>query len=111
MFATVYFDAQIGEDVLCVPTNAVLVTGERNLVFVRHDDGTLMAHEVVLGARADNQVQILSGVEEGQTVVASANFLIDAESRLAGTGSSMPGMEHGPVIEPDTTAMEHTGHD
>jgi Cu(I)/Ag(I) efflux system membrane fusion protein len=111
MFATVYFDAQIGEDVLSVPINAVLITGERNLVFVRHDDGTLMAHEVVLGARAGGRVQILSGVEEGETVVASANFLVDAESRLAGTTSSMPGMQHGPVIEPDTATMEHTGHD
>ena len=114
MFVTVYLDASIGEDVLSVPVTAVLFTGERNLVFVRHDDGTLMAHQVVLGGRAGDQVQVLSGVSEGETVVASANFLVDAESRLASTGSGMPGMSHGTldmIPQADTTAAEHEHHD
>jgi Cu(I)/Ag(I) efflux system membrane fusion protein len=52
-----------------------------------------MPHEVVLGARTRDHVQILSGVLEGQAIVASANFLVDAESRLGSTGGSMAGME------------------
>jgi len=94
MFATIYFDAEI-EDVLAVPMDAVVVTGERNLVFVRDGDGLLNPHEVVLGARSGQRVQILGGLAQGETIVASANFLVDAESRLASTGSAMPGMQHG----------------
>lgn len=114
MFATVYFDALLDDNLLSVPMSAVLFTGERNLVFVRHDDGTLMAHEVVVGTRAGNRIQILSGVLEGQNVVASANFLIDAESRLATTGGTMAGMDHGDQAmtpQTDTTASEHEQHD
>jgi RND family efflux transporter MFP subunit len=110
MFATVYFDAQIGRDVLAVPMEAVIVTGERNLVFVRDADGMLNPREVVLGSRAGDRVQILSGLEEGEQIVGSANFLIDAESRLASTGAAMPGMQHGAQensMEPDTSQPEH----
>jgi Cu(I)/Ag(I) efflux system membrane fusion protein len=95
MFATIYFDAPIGAEVLAVPLSAVIVTGERNLVFVRDSSGMLNPRQVVLGARAGDQVQVLDGLEAGETVVASANFLVDAESRLASTGTSMPGMQHG----------------
>jgi Cu(I)/Ag(I) efflux system membrane fusion protein len=107
MYATIYFDVTIGPDVLVVPMEAIVVTGERNLVFVRGGDGVLTPREVVLGARAGSAVQILGGLSEGETVVAAANFLVDAESRLAATGAAMPGMQHGadqppPVPKPDT---------
>jgi Cu(I)/Ag(I) efflux system membrane fusion protein len=85
---------------LTVPTEAVIVTGERNLVFVRHG-GTLVPRDVVLGARAEHRIQVLAGLAEGDTIVASANFLVDAESRLATTGGGMPGMQHG-AVEPPT---------
>ncbi len=113
MFVTVFFDVTLGDDLLSVPLDAVLFTGQRNIVFVRHDDGSLMAHDVTLGSRAGNRVQVLSGVAEGQTVVASANFLVDAESRLGGTGA-MAGMDHGDhqmTPQADTTAAEHEHHD
>ena len=102
MFSTMFFDTRVGEDVIIVPFEAVIVTGERNLVFVRDEDGMLQPREVVLGARADREVQILSGLTEGETIVASANFLIDAESRLGTTGGSMPGMQYGG----DTTGLQ-----
>jgi Cu(I)/Ag(I) efflux system membrane fusion protein len=95
MYATVYFDVTVGRSVLAVPREAVVVTGERNLVFVRDAAGTLTPRHVVLGARAGDRVEILSGLSEGETIVASANFLVDAESRLAATGAAMPGMQHG----------------
>lgn len=94
MFATVFFEVAAIQDDIAVPLEAVVVTGERNLVFVRDEGGLLMPHEVVLGARAGDLVQILSGLAEGETIVASANFLIDAESRLGSTGGGMPGMQH-----------------
>jgi Cu(I)/Ag(I) efflux system membrane fusion protein len=121
MFATVFFDVQVVDDDVTVPLDAVIVTGERNLVFVRDVDGMLTPREVVLGARAGRRVQILQGLAEDEMIVASANFLVDAGSRLAATGGAMPGMQHaghGSALEPqadvtqpgaarDTTPAEH----
>ncbi|MEJ2310904.1 MAG: efflux RND transporter periplasmic adaptor subunit [Gemmatimonadales bacterium] len=104
MFATIFFDVQAAADALTVPTEAVVVTGERNLVFSRDPDGMLGAREVVLGPRAGERIAILSGLTEGEKILASANFLVDAESRLGGTGG-MPGMQHaghGSVLEPES---------
>ncbi len=94
MFATIYVDVSLGE-ALMVPTGAVLVTGERNLVFVRDPDGTLTPREVVLGARTAHQVEVLRGLEAGESIVVSANFLVDAESQLGGGMAGMPGIQHG----------------
>jgi Cu(I)/Ag(I) efflux system membrane fusion protein len=89
--ATLYVDVRLGADALSLPSDAIVMTGERNLVFVARADGTLEARPVTLGARAGDRVQVLDGVMAGERVAASANFLIDAESRL-GTGKSMDGM-------------------
>jgi len=119
MFATVFFDVSAIRDAVAVPRQAVVVTGERNLVFVRDEQGMLSPREVVLGARAGEFVQILGGLEEGESIVTSANFLVDAESRLAATGGSMPGMQHAghgsaiePAAPPDTGGSGgHENHD
>ncbi|MGE5744881.1 MAG: efflux RND transporter periplasmic adaptor subunit, partial [Gemmatimonadota bacterium] len=98
MYATLLFEATLGRDLLSLPAEAIVQTGERNLVFVLAGDGALVPREVIVGGRADGRIQILGGVAEGDRVVASANFLIDAESRL-GAGApmaGMPGMEHKP---------------
>jgi Cu(I)/Ag(I) efflux system membrane fusion protein len=116
MYATIYFDVE-RTNVIAVPSEAVVVTGQRNLVFVRDSEGVLTPAEVVLGARAGDQVEILGGLTEGLTIVAAANFLVDAESRLASTGSAMPGMEHGadtasvPKVKPDSIPMPEHNHD
>jgi Cu(I)/Ag(I) efflux system membrane fusion protein len=109
MFATIYLDAKIGDDVLTIPADAVVQTGERNLVFHRHEDGSLHPHDVVVGARSGHRVQILSGLSEGEEIVGSANFLVDAESRLGSTGGSMPGTQHaghGSAVEPESVKTE-----
>lgn len=93
MFATLFFDARLGNDLLSVPAEAVVMTGERNLVFVVGADpgGALEPREVTLGGRAGDRFQILAGLKAGERIVASANFLVDAESRLGG-GNGMAGM-------------------
>lgn len=82
MYATVRLDADLGET-LTLPASAVLRTGERAVAFVRMEDGRLMPHELELGIQGDRFVQVLSGVEPGDTVVTSAQFLLDSESNLA----------------------------
>ncbi len=99
MFATIYLDVTQGA-ALMVPSGAVIATGERNLVFVRTAEGMLVPRPVVVGVRAGEMVEILDGLAEGETVVRSANFLVDAESRLGSTGAGMPGMQHGQPATP-----------
>ncbi len=104
MYATLLFEVLLGRDVLSVPAEAVVMTGERNLVFVVRQDGALDPREVTLGPRAEDRMQVLRGVAEGERIVASANFLVDAESRLAkGTGmAGMPGMPDMPGMTGET---------
>ncbi|MEO5799517.1 MAG: efflux RND transporter periplasmic adaptor subunit [Gemmatimonadales bacterium] len=81
---------------LTVPRASVLVTGERNLVFVRDTDGRFVPRVVVLGVTTDDRAEILSGLNVGEVVVASGTFLVDAESNLdkaLGGMGDMPGMD------------------
>jgi RND family efflux transporter MFP subunit len=82
MYATVRLTADAGE-VLTVPASALLHTGERAVTFVDLGDGALLPQEVELGVHGDSLVQVLSGLEPGQRVVTSAQFLLDSESNLA----------------------------
>ena len=66
---------------LSVPESAVLDTGDKQYVFVAREDGTLDPQPVRLGTKANGYDEILSGLNPGETVTTSANFLIDAESQ------------------------------
>lgn len=95
MYATIRFQSP-GGAVVSVPRSAVLATGERNLVFVRDPDGRFTPRDVALGATTDERVEILRGIRAGEVVVASATFLVDAESNLGtvmGGMGDMPGMD------------------
>ncbi len=65
-----------------VPTAAIVYTGPRRLVYVELGGGQLRAQEVKLGARSGDRTEITSGLEPGELVVTSGNFLVAAESRL-----------------------------
>ncbi len=96
MYATFLFTSPRRGDVLSVPRSAVLSTGERSLVFVRREDGRLEPRTVRIGAAAGDRIEVLTGLAAGETVVASATFLIDAESNLGsalGGMGNMPGMD------------------
>jgi membrane fusion protein, copper/silver efflux system len=90
MFATVVMDAPVAERAVVVPRDAVLRTGERNIVFVEESPGRFEMRDVRPGADANGRTQILSGLLAGERVVARAAFMLDAESRLM---DSMGGME------------------
>lgn len=96
MYATLRIAGRARANVLTVPRSAVLSTGERSLVFVREANGQLTPREVSLGTTNDDRVEVLRGLTAGETVVASATFLVDAESNLGkalGGMGNMPGME------------------
>jgi Cu(I)/Ag(I) efflux system membrane fusion protein len=81
MYADVTLRADRGEG-LVVPVEAVLYAGPRRLVFVDLGEGRLRPQEIEVGVRSGDSYEVLSGLEEGETVVTSGNFLVAAESRL-----------------------------
>ncbi len=76
---------------MVVPKEAVMDTGLRQLVFVDRGQGRYEPAQVKLGRRSQDDVEVLEGLKEGDRIVISANFLLDAESKLA-SASSMQGM-------------------
>jgi Cu(I)/Ag(I) efflux system membrane fusion protein len=82
MFASVILHGQDDAKVLAVPSEAVITTGKRNVVIVAHDGGRFLPVEVSTGRDHDGRTEILQGLQAGQSVVASGQFLIDSESSL-----------------------------
>lgn len=72
------------DDRLAVPVNAVMPTGRHNIVFVDKGQGELQPRFIELGQQYGDYYEVKSGLSEGERIVASANFLIDAESQIQG---------------------------
>jgi len=72
---------------LVVPKEAVLDTGLRQLVYLDRGQGVYEPAPVKLGRKSQDLVEVLEGIKEGDWVVTSANFLLDADSKLASAGS------------------------
>ncbi len=89
MFASVELAASRGGKALTVPVSAVIDSGTRQIVLVQLARGRFEPRTVKLGMRSENYVEVLEGVVEGEQVVTSANFLIDAESNLKAALSGM----------------------
>ena len=83
MYVDVNLTMDMGEGP-AVPVSAVLPTGQRNIVFVGKGEGKLEPRFVDLGRKYGDVYEIKSGLKEGERVVTSANFLIDAEAKVQG---------------------------
>jgi Cu(I)/Ag(I) efflux system membrane fusion protein len=83
MYANVELGMDMGEG-LTVPASAVMPTGSREIAFVDKGGGKLEPRVVELGEQIGDHYEVKSGLAEGERVVASANFLIDAESKVQG---------------------------
>jgi membrane fusion protein, copper/silver efflux system len=105
MFANVELPVSNRGKVLTVPVSAVIDSGTRKIVLVRLAEGRFEPRTVKLGSRGEDHVEVLEGLAEGEQVVTSANFLIDAESNLKAALSGMGG-ENTPA--PDQS--RHEGH-
>jgi len=81
MFVNVQLKSPLGRQ-LVVPASAVFQTGMREVVFLNKGDGRIEPKEVVTGPRSGDNVVILSGLDPHQSIITSANFLIDSESQL-----------------------------
>ncbi len=81
MYADVRIRSVLDTDALLVPAESVIRTGKRNVLFIARGDGKFSPTEVLLGPRGEGGVvEVIAGIEEGDRVVTSAQFLLDSES-------------------------------
>ncbi|WP_072394615.1 efflux RND transporter periplasmic adaptor subunit [Hyphomicrobium sp. CS1GBMeth3] len=92
MYAEAEIDAGAGgTERVSVPTSSVIDSGSRQIVLVARGEGKFEPRAVKLGVKGEGYVEVLTGVAQGESVVVSANFLIDAESNLKAALSSFSG--------------------
>jgi Cu(I)/Ag(I) efflux system membrane fusion protein/cobalt-zinc-cadmium efflux system membrane fusion protein len=90
MFVNVSLEVNLGKQ-LAIPVSGVLQSGSSQIVFVDRGSGYLEPREVQLGPQANDEYVVLKGLQAGERIVTSANFLIDSESQLqAAIGSYVP---------------------
>jgi Cu(I)/Ag(I) efflux system membrane fusion protein len=89
MYATVDLSAAVGEG-LAVPSDAVIDTGERKIVFVARGQGRFEPRAIVTGLAFDGKYEVLEGLAQGESIAASGQFLLDSESRIRGARTGGP---------------------
>jgi len=110
MVAEVAIATGDGAEVLLVPVESLIRSGDGDRVVVALDERRFDVRTVVAGAESGDEVEIREGLEEGERVVVSGQFLIDSESRLrSGLGRfEEPEAPPGPEAEP--AEHDHSGH-
>lgn len=93
LFATAVITTQAGARAIVIPRQAALVTGDRAVVFVEDSLGRLAPRQVTLGAETDSLVAVVTGLKDGERIVATAAFLLDAETNLGAALAAMAGMD------------------
>ncbi|HYG99737.1 MAG TPA: efflux RND transporter periplasmic adaptor subunit [Terriglobales bacterium] len=101
MFADVELQITYGKHMV-VPEGAVLNSGTMQTVFVVHEDGKFEPREVTVGPTVDGQTIIEFGLEKGETVVSSGNFLLDSESRMKFASGGSGNEQSAPASQPAT---------
>jgi Cu(I)/Ag(I) efflux system membrane fusion protein/cobalt-zinc-cadmium efflux system membrane fusion protein len=104
MYVDVYIKTKPKGNGMVIPSEAVIRSGERNLVFVTRGDGKFTPREVILGLTVDaGKVQVLTGLAPGETVVTSGQFLLDSESKLK---EAIQKMLEAKTTQPQKSAQE-----
>lgn len=91
-YVNVSIHSPVSYDALSVPSQAVINTGLRKVVVISLGDGKFEIRNVLLGAYADGYYEVLNGLQEGENVVISGQFLIDSDANLKSAGTAMSGM-------------------
>jgi Cu(I)/Ag(I) efflux system membrane fusion protein len=91
MYVTLELTGPAGKPQLVVPSEAVIATGERDVVIAARADGGFDVVNVTLGGERDGRTIILSGLTAGQSIVLSGQFLIDSEASLKATVNRLAG--------------------
>lgn len=109
MFAQVELSIAGKGAVVTVPISAVIDSGTRQIILVQAREGRYEPREVKLGARSDNDIEVIDGIQAGEAVVVSANFLIDAESNLKAAVGGFGHTAHDGTPEAVSTGYQSKG--
>ena len=107
MYANVEIRVPAVSGIVKIPNEAILHTGERNVVIVEKEKGLFEPREVTLGATGEGYSQVTHGVRQGETVVVSSQFLIDSESNLKEAISKMLAAKKSETESGEPSAREH----
>ena len=106
MFVSMQFMDMRAEKALLIPTEAVIQTGKRTVVMLAEDHGRFRPVDVQMGIESGGQTEIKRGLQAGQRVVVSSQFLIDSEASLKGVEARLNEVPQAAVA---TTATRHEG--
>ena len=107
MYANVTFEVPTARGVLTVPEESVIHSGKRNVVVLDRGNGTFQVKEVTLGVNGKGLWEVLEGIQEGDRVVVSSQFLIDSESNLREAIRKMVSRQQEGESPPATAAPTH----
>jgi RND family efflux transporter MFP subunit len=99
MYVNVDISVPLGRQ-LVIPASGVLQAGSRAIAFIDHGQGSLEPREVEVGPQLDDSVVVLKGLQAGDRIVSSANFLVDSEAQLQAELGTDPGSESGAGTPP-----------
>ncbi len=113
MYGETVFSSEGGTGLL-IPADAVIFSGNRNVVWAKTSDGMFEARNVQIGNRFGDKYQILSGLNEGDEIAATGGFLIDSESQLK-TGMPTGHQHDDKSVQPEIKSnnqqsTNHTNH-
>jgi Cu(I)/Ag(I) efflux system membrane fusion protein len=101
MWVALDFTAPASEPQLVVPSEAVIMTGERSVVIVAGEKGSFDVVNVSTGVEQDGRTPILSGLKQGQSIVLSGQFLIDSEASLTSTVNRLKTTSTSSMVPPE----------
>ena len=108
MFVSAQITAELEPSALLVPDSAMLRSGEKNTVFVALPGGKFDPRTVVLGPESEHDmVEVISGLQEGERIVASGQFMLDSESQLREAIQKMSGAARRRTTSSADTATNH----
>jgi len=110
MYATARLTSPLGE-MLAIPETAVMRTGDHTYAFKGGGEGKLIPVAIQIGARSAGYFAVVAGLQEGDRVVTSANFLVDSESSLKAALAAMTTGTAGQITESNAVVEDpHAGH-
>ncbi|MBU6993810.1 efflux RND transporter periplasmic adaptor subunit [Ferrovum myxofaciens] len=89
MYAQVHLQKALGPDRLLIPSEAIIATGQRSVVIVAEEGGHFRPAEVTVGHEDGDRTEIFAGLQPGEQIVVSGQFLIDSEASLKGVLARM----------------------
>jgi membrane fusion protein, copper/silver efflux system len=107
MFATIHFTPNARAPAVTIPSEALIQTGKRSVVMLALGEGKFRPVDVEIGLEANGRTEILRGLDAGQKVVVSGQFLIDSEASLRAVQTRAASAE--PASKPDTAQAVHRG--